>query len=166
MSLRKPFRTPPPRVGPYYRAQRRRAHLSHAAKVIAAAAAGGVLVGALSAPPVRQQIAAVAVTFGVVRARAPQPGDHWRAVMMHVRPVPHRSMPASPATATEWTATATASPASPTAAGSSSRDAHFPSAGTFGRPSNELSLLRFKVFVEFTRLKPYPVDTSMFVAVL
>lgn len=77
MSFRKRFRAPPLRVGPYYRTKRQRAYVSFAAKVFAAAIAGGVLVGAVSAPAVRQQFAAAFEPMGIARARAPQPGDHW-----------------------------------------------------------------------------------------
>lgn len=77
MSFRKPFRAPPLRVGPYYRAKRQRAYVSFAVKLFAAAIAGGVLVGAVSAPAVRRQLAAPFETMGIARARAPQAGDHW-----------------------------------------------------------------------------------------
>lgn len=77
MSFRKPFRAPPVRLGPYHRAERRRAYFWFAGRALAAAIAGGLVVGAVSVPTVRQQFAEASVTLGLARARAPQPGDHW-----------------------------------------------------------------------------------------
>jgi hypothetical protein len=77
VSFRKPFRAAPPRLGPYYRAEQRRGDAAFARKVLGAALVGGALVGALSVPAVRQQVAAAPVEMGITRARAPQPGDRW-----------------------------------------------------------------------------------------
>ena len=77
MGLRKSFQVPPVRLGPYYRSQRRRAYFSFPAKALAAAVAGGLVVGILSTPHARQKLAAAPVALGMARARAPQPGDHW-----------------------------------------------------------------------------------------
>jgi hypothetical protein len=77
MSFRKPFRAPPLRLGPYHRAERRGAYFSFAAKALAAALAGGLLVGAVSLPAVREQVGKASVTLGVARGRAPQAGDYW-----------------------------------------------------------------------------------------
>jgi hypothetical protein len=38
---------------------------------------GGLLVGALSVPDVREQLAAATVSVGIARERAPQVGDIW-----------------------------------------------------------------------------------------
>jgi len=78
MSFRKPFRAPPLQpLSPYDRAQARRERTRFAAKVLAASAAGGLLIGAVSVPAVREQIAAAPVALGLARARVPQPGDYW-----------------------------------------------------------------------------------------
>ena len=77
MSIRKPFRALPLRIGPYHRAERRRAYLWSAGKVLAAAIAGGLVIGALSVPGVRQQLVAASAELGEARARPPQVGDYW-----------------------------------------------------------------------------------------
>lgn len=64
-------------MGAYRRTKRRRAFFTFAAKTLAGAAAGGLLLGAISVPAVRQQLAAAPAHLGSGRARAPQAGDHW-----------------------------------------------------------------------------------------
>lgn len=48
-----------------------------AAKMLALAVGGGLLIGAAGAPAVQKKIAKVPVALGLARARPPQPGDHW-----------------------------------------------------------------------------------------
>jgi hypothetical protein len=77
MSFRKPFRAPPVRLGTRYRARQQRAYLVFAGKTLAAAVAGGLLIGALSVPTVRAQLSAASVALSTGRSRVPQVGDHW-----------------------------------------------------------------------------------------
>ena len=78
MSVRKPFRAQPVRLGPHLSAQRRRGTQLFAAKVLGAAAVAGLLIGAMSVPTVRAQVGKVPAALGLARARAPQTGDHWQ----------------------------------------------------------------------------------------
>jgi len=77
MGFVKSFRARPLPLGPYHRAERRRAYVSFAAKALAGAIASGLLIGAVSVPTVREHLAEATITLGVARARAPQAGDHW-----------------------------------------------------------------------------------------
>ena len=61
----------------HHRAGTRRGELGFATKALAAALGGGLLVGAISVPGVREQLGVTPVALGLARARPPQPGDHW-----------------------------------------------------------------------------------------
>jgi hypothetical protein len=85
MGFGKPFRAVPLKVVPGGRsAPPPRRRLGGAAKVLGAAALFGLGAGALAAadagafPQVTSTLRSLAVSQGLVRRRAPAPGDYWR----------------------------------------------------------------------------------------
>ena len=77
MGFRKPFRAPPVRLGPYYRAQQQRASRRRTAKLLGIAGAAGLVFGLASLPSVRAELVEGALDLADRRSRAPQPGDSW-----------------------------------------------------------------------------------------
>lgn len=85
MSFKKPLRASPVRLGPYHKAQRCRQQESiKAAKVLAIAAAGGLMMGLFTAMSanggltgIRSAVQEVAVSSGLARKNTPMPGAHY-----------------------------------------------------------------------------------------
>lgn len=83
MSFKKPFRASPVRLGPYHKAQQRRQQSITAAKVLGAAAAGGLAIGLFTAmgasgslTGIGSAVREVAVSSGLARRNTPMPGAH------------------------------------------------------------------------------------------
>lgn len=84
MGFRKPFRAEPVRLGAHYRRKQRGEARVTALRLLGFAGVAGVLLGAGSVAigdggvaKVSGVAKAVAVSAGMMRARQPQPGDHW-----------------------------------------------------------------------------------------
>lgn len=84
MSFKKPFRASPVRLGPYHKAHQRRQQGIVAAKVLGLAAAGGLMMGLLTAMSangsftgIRSAVQEVAVSSGLARKNTPMPGAHY-----------------------------------------------------------------------------------------
>jgi len=84
MSFNKPFRAVPIRPGPRYRQPRRRKAtnpiflcMGGAALVGAALGIGSTTAGESGVAALADHLKPVAVSLGIVRARAPRAGDHW-----------------------------------------------------------------------------------------
>jgi hypothetical protein len=84
MGFRKPFRAEPVRLGAHYRRKRRVEERIASLRLLGFAGVAGVLLGVGSVAigeggiaKVSDAAKAVAVATGMMRARQPQPGDHW-----------------------------------------------------------------------------------------
>ncbi|WP_446653748.1 excalibur calcium-binding domain-containing protein [Blastomonas sp.] len=84
MSFKKPFKAVPIKLGSHYQRQARRAEQRRVVDLLTMAAFFGAAIGTGSLLLTDQDIAAfttkmrpIAVGAGLMRAREPQPGDHW-----------------------------------------------------------------------------------------
>jgi hypothetical protein len=78
MSFKKPFRAVPIRLGPHYRAQRRRDQRKFAAKVLGGAVAIGLAIGLLAALTVSGALVhKIAVPLDLVREHIPPPSAYY-----------------------------------------------------------------------------------------
>jgi hypothetical protein len=85
MGFRKPFRATPVKLGPYQRRKDALRARKRALNYLSAAAMTGIAIGIGSVAltengkaRISSTIKPAAVAAGIVRARAPQTGDHWR----------------------------------------------------------------------------------------
>lgn len=84
MAFRKPFRAAPVRPASHIKRQRRKRELKSIALLLGGAATVGLVVGTASmgALPgwrtIEVAMKPLAVAMGLMRARAPQPGDVWQ----------------------------------------------------------------------------------------
>ena len=85
MGFRKPFRATPVKLGPYHRREAALRYRRRALNYLSAAALTGIAIGIGSVAltengqaRISSTIKPAAVAAGIVRARAPQTGDHWR----------------------------------------------------------------------------------------
>lgn len=84
MGFRKPFRAVPIQLGKRYRRKRQAEAVVRVARYLGIAAAAGAAIGTASVAMgesgragIIETVKPVAVLAGIVRARAPQPGDRW-----------------------------------------------------------------------------------------
>jgi len=84
MGFRKPFRAVPVKPGPHYRRRAARKRAANIGTVLAVAVLGGTAIGVGSTPIGQEKVATaamalrpLAVSAGLMRARAPQTGDQW-----------------------------------------------------------------------------------------
>lgn len=84
MSFNKPFKAAPVKLGSHHQRRKRQAEQRHVFHILTMAALSGAVFGIGSLFANEQGIAAltaktrpIAISLGLIRAREPQPGDHW-----------------------------------------------------------------------------------------